>query len=395
MRYVFDTFVIDAAAREVTAGGARVPIEPKVLDVILHLIERRDRMVTKDELVEAVWQGRFISDAAISTAVSAARRALNDDGREQRYLRTVHGRGFRFVGSLVEVASEPRSAEPAAALRQEVRYCHSADGTRIAYAVAGSGPPLLKAANWLHHLEFDWESPVWRHVFEELASGHRLVRFDGRGMGLSDWNVQDFGFERSLDDLEAVVEAAGLERFALFGLSQGCSISIAYAARHPERVSRLILLGGYAQGWKHRGDPVGEVIRRAAVEMMRVGWGRDNPAVRQMFTGLYMPDAPPESQLWFSELQRRTASAENAAATLDAYGDADVTELLGAVRAPTLVIHARRDSGVPYEQGQLIAAGIPGARFATLETGNHILPATDPAWQRCATLIREFLAEGE
>ena len=129
--------------------------------------------------------------------------------------------------------------------------------------------------------------------------------------------------------------------------------------------------------------------------MMRVGWGRDNPAVRQMFTGLYMPDAPPESQLWFSELQRRTASAENAAATLDAYGDADVTGLLSAVRAPTLVIHARRDSGVPYEQGQLIAAGIPGARFATLETGNHILPATDPAWQRCASLIREFLAEGE
>jgi pimeloyl-ACP methyl ester carboxylesterase len=178
-------------------------------------------------------------------------------------------------------------------------------------------------------------------------------------MGLSDWNVQDFGFDRSFEDLEAVVEAAGIDRFALFGLPQGCSISIAYAARHPERVSRLILLDGYAQGWKHRGDPVGAVIRRAAVEMMRVGRERDNPAVRQMFTSLYMPDAPPESRLWFSELQRRTASADNVAVSLDAYGDADVTGLLDAVRAPTLVIRARRDSGVSYEQGHLIAAGIP------------------------------------
>lgn len=392
MRYVFDSFVIDAAARELSAAGTPVRVEPKVLDLILHLIEHRDRVVSKDELVGAIWQGRFISDAAISSAVSAARRALNDDGREQRYLRTMHGRGFRFVGSLVELEAKAGPDAPGA-LRQEIRFCRSADGTRIAYAVAGAGRPLLKAANWLHHLEFDWESPVWRHMFAELASRHRLVRFDGRGMGLSDWNARDFGFDRSVEDLEAVVEAAGLDRFSLFGLSQGCAMAVAYAVRHPDRVARLVLLGGYAQGWKHRGDPGGAVIRRAGIDMMRVGWGRDNPAVRQMFTTLYMPDAPPESQLWFSDLQRRTASAENAAATLDAYGDVDVTGLLAEVRAPTLVIHSRRDAGVPYEQGQMLAAGIPGARFATLDTANHILPATDPAWHDCARLIREFLAE--
>ena len=197
MRYVFDTFIIDAAKRELIAAGTPLRVESKVLDLLLHLIERRDRVVSKDELVNAVWQGRFISDAAISSGVAAARRALSDDGREQRYLRTAHGRGFRFVGSLVEVGSEAsKESEAQGPLRQQIRYCHSADGTRIAYATAGSGSTLLKAANWLHHLEFDWESPVWRHIFEELASNHRLVRYDGRGMGLSQWNVTDFSLER-------------------------------------------------------------------------------------------------------------------------------------------------------------------------------------------------------
>ena len=329
MRYVFDTFVIDAAKRELIAAGTPLRVEPKVLDLLLYLIERRDRVVSKDELVNAVWQGRFISDAAISSSVAAARRALSDDGREQRYLRTAHGRGFRFVGSLVEVGSEAsKESEAQGPLRQQIRYCHSADGTRIAYATAGSGSTLLKAANWLHHLEFDWESPVWRHVFEELASNHRLVRYDGRGMGLSQWNVTDFSLERQVEDLEAVVEAAGLERFALFGLSQGCAKSVVYAARHPERVSKLVLYGGYARGWKTRGDPAGAMLRHAAIDLIRVGWGQDNPAVRQMFTSLYMPNAPAESQVWFSDLQRKTTSAENAAAILDAHGDVDIGEVL-------------------------------------------------------------------
>lgn len=397
MRYVFDSFVIDAATRELVASGARVRVEPKVLDLLIHLIERRDRVVPKDELVEVVWRGRFISDAAISSAVSAARRALGDDGHEQRYVRTLHGRGFRFIGSLVEVGSGAAEGSAAqrdnAPLRQEIRYCHSADGTRIAYAIAGSGPPLVKAANWLHHLEFDWESPVWRHVFEELASTHRLLRYDGRGMGLSAWDVSDLSFERQLEDLETVIEQAGLKRFAMFGLSQGCAKSVVYAARHPERVTRLVLLGGYARGWKRRGDPEELVLRQATIEMIRVGWGRQNPAIRQMFTSLHMPDAPAESQRWFSDLQRKTTNSDNAAATLDIYGDVDIGHVLAQVKAPTLVIHARHDGAVPFEQGQELAAGIPGACFAVLDTTNHILPATDPAWGRCAHLIQEFLAE--
>lgn len=179
MKYVLGATVIDAAAREIIAGNTAVQVEPKVFDLILHLVEARDRVVTKDEVVAAVWQGRFISDAAISSAVSAARRALGDNGQEQRILRTVHGRGFRFIGRIVEIADQAESRASVVNqknIRQVIQYCRSIDGTRIAYAVAGSGPPLVKAANWLHHLEFDWESPVWRHYFAELASSNTLLR---------------------------------------------------------------------------------------------------------------------------------------------------------------------------------------------------------------------------
>lgn len=397
VRYVFDSFVIDASARELVAASVPVRVEPKVFDLLIHLIEGRDRVVSKEALVEAIWQGRFISDAAISSTVSAARRALGDDGQAQRYIRTVHGRGFRFVAPLVEVGSADgeaaRGGVEGGALRQEIRYCHSPDGTRIAYATAGSGPPLVKAANWLHHLDFDWESPVWRHIFQELASTHTLLRYDNRGMGLSAWDVSDFSFDRQVEDLETVVDRAGLDRFAMLGLSQGCPKSVVYAARHPDRVTRLVLYGGYARGWKRRDDRDMAVLRQAAIEMIRVGWGRDNPAVRQMLTSLYMPNAPAESQVWFSDLQRKTTNAQNAAATLDVHGDVDIRDVLPKVRVPTLVIHARHDGGVPFEQGQELAAGIPGARFAVLDTTNHILPATDPAWNRCARLIQEFLAE--
>jgi pimeloyl-ACP methyl ester carboxylesterase/DNA-binding winged helix-turn-helix (wHTH) protein len=396
MKYVFDNFTIDVSARELLASSDPVPVEPKVLDLLVRLIDLRDRVVTKEELVEAVWNGRIISDAAISSAISAARRAIGDDGQRQRYVKTMHGRGFRFVGPVVEINAElrgPGATSQPPRYEQEIRYCHSLDGTRIAYALAGTGPPLVKAANWLHHLEFDWESPVWRHFFEELTRTHRLLRYDGRGMGLSSWNVSDFGLERQVEDLAAVVDAAGFERFPLLGLSQGCSKAIVYAVRNPDRVTKLLLLGGYARGWKRRGDPDMSVLRKAAIEMIRVGWGRENPAVRQMFTSLYMPDAPAESQRWFSDLQRKTTSAENAALTLDFHGEIDILDLLGQVKVPTLVIHARHDGGVPFEQGQELAAGIPGARFAVLDTTNHILLATDPAWARCARLIQEFLAE--
>ncbi len=390
MRYSFDAYVLDVPGHELRRGTEPVPVEPKVFDLLLYLIENRARAIPKEEIVGAVWDGRAISDATLSSAVKAARKAVGDDGQRQHAVKTLHGHGFRFVSPVTEY--EPDSGgDPGTDVEQEIYFCHSTDGTRLAYAVAGSGPPLVKAANWLNHLEYDWESPLWRHFFQAMARRNRLVRFDARGNGLSDWDVCDYSLARQVEDLEAVVEADGLERFDLLGVSQGCAKAIAYAVRHPDRVRKMVLLGGYAVGWRQRNVNAPSFMGEATVEMIRKGWGQDNPAVRNMFTTVYLPDAPPESQRWFADLQKITAPGENAANILSAHGDTDVRPLLGQVTAQCLVIHSRNDAGVPYSEGQTLAAGIPGARFVTLETRNRILPLSDPAWSRAERAISAFL----
>ncbi len=289
--------------------------------------------------------------------------------------------------------SAAESSSPAAVLRQDIRFCKTDDGVRIAYASVGDGPPLVKTANWLNHLEYDWESPATSHFFHALARGRRLVRYDARGNGLSDWNVTDFSVDRQVKDLETVVAAAKLDRFPLFGLSQGCAIAVQYAALHPEKVTKLILFGGYARGWRVGGTP--ERIRQteAMVTLTRGGWGQDNPAFRQIFTSLFMPDAPPDTQHWFNELQRKTTSPENAASLIETLGDYDVSDHLAKVKAPTLVLHARGDLRVPLSFGRELAAGIPDARFQMLESNNHLMPENDPAWPVCWKAIDAFLAE--
>ena len=289
------------------------------------------------------------------------------------------------------IAAEDEPAGPV--LDQEIRFCQSADGTRIAYATVGKGPPLIKTANWLNHLDFDWESPVWRHVFHGLADGRRLIRYDARGNGLSDWDAEDFSLERQVEDLEAVVDSTGLDRFPLFGISQGCANSVAYAARHPERVSRLILIGGYARGWNRIGR--NDVVRQthAMMTLVGIGWGKDNPAFRQMFTSMFMPDAPPENQSWFNELQRISTTGKNAVRLMQANGDVDITDMLTDVRAPTLVMHCKNDMRIPFESGRELAIGIPGARFVSLDSRNHLPPETDPAWPVMLREINEFLSD--
>jgi len=273
---------------------------------------------------------------------------------------------------------------------QEIRFCTSSDGVGIAYTTVGEGPPLVKAANWLNHLEFDWQSPIWRHVFAELSSDHRLVRYDERGNGLSDWEVDDISFDAFVRDLEAVVDGLGLARFALLGISQGCSVSIAYAVRHPKRVSQLVLYGGYALGWAKRG-PKDKEQGNAMTELVRQGWGQDNPAFRQMFTSRMMPSATAEQMQWFNELQRITTSPENAVRLRLAMGEIDVVSLLPQVSTPTLVMHAREDAVAPFDGGRKMASMIPGARFVSLESANHLLIESEPAWPRFLAEARSFL----
>jgi pimeloyl-ACP methyl ester carboxylesterase/DNA-binding winged helix-turn-helix (wHTH) protein len=275
-------------------------------------------------------------------------------------------------------------------VEQTIRFATTSDGVKLAYAVSGSGPPLLKTANWLNHLEFDWQSPVWRHWFGLLSSHHRLYRYDVRGSGLSDWVDTHLSFDWQVRDLEHIADEAGLERFALLGISQGASVAIEYAARHPERVSHVVIHGGFAQGWARR-DLDSERTGRAQAELVRVGWGADTPAYRRMFAELFIPGASEEQIAWFTELQRRTTRPDVAAMIMESAGNIDVVERLRLVRAPTLVIHPRDDVIVPFDQGRVIAAGIPHSKFVTLDSSNHLLVETEPAWQRFQAVVGEFL----
>jgi DNA-binding winged helix-turn-helix (wHTH) protein len=241
---------IDAAAFILRRGGQPCPVEPQVLELLLYLARNPVRLITKDDLSQNVWGGRIVSDATLASRIRSARQAVGDDCQQQRIIRTVHGRGVRLAG---DAAESPSSASVVARgvnkdPKPDVHFCRAADDVSIAYSITGSGPPLVKAANWLNHLEFDWSSPIWQPLLTELGRDHQLVRYDGRGTGLSDWQVAEISFEAFVRDIETVVNALNIERFALLGISQGCASSIAYAVRNPERVTRLILIGGYAKG---------------------------------------------------------------------------------------------------------------------------------------------------
>jgi pimeloyl-ACP methyl ester carboxylesterase len=280
-------------------------------------------------------------------------------------------------------------------MEQTIRFCTTPDKVRIAYATVGQGYPLVKAANWLNHLEFDWQSPIWRPLLDELARDHFLVRYDERGNGLSDWDVDELSLDVFVSDLEAVIEASGVERFALLGISQGGPVSVAYAVRHPERVSHLILYGAYARGWNRRGEkPEVLEVRDAMQTLVRLGWGRNNPAFRQLFTSLYVPGATPEQAEWFTELQKISTSPENAVRLMTTLSNLDVSELLEKVRTPTLVLHRRDEAVVPFKEGRSLAAGIPGARLVTLPGQNHLVLPDEPAFEMLMAEIRAFLGTG-
>ena len=276
---------------------------------------------------------------------------------------------------------------------QEIRFCQTSDGVQLAYATVGDGPPIVKAPNWISHLEFEWESPVWRHWIVELSRNNRLIRYDERGNGLSDWDVDEISFDASLRDLETVVDAVGLDRFTLLGISQGCAVSIAYAIRHPERVNKLVLYGGFARGWKKRGNAAQLERYNALSALMKHGWGQENPAFRQLFTSLFIPGASPEQMAWFNDLQRMTTSPENAVRIRSVRGDTDITGLLPQVTAPTLVCHCLSDAMVPFAEGRYLAMKIPNARFVPLDSRNHLILEDEPAWPRFVYELRRFLEQ--
>ena len=273
---------------------------------------------------------------------------------------------------------------------QRIRYLRTPDAVQIAWAEAGTGPTLVKAANWLTHLEYDWDSPVWRHWIQFLSTRFRSIRYDERGCGMTDWRVGDLSFDRWVDDLDAVADAANARKFVLLGISQGAATCVAYAVRHPERVSRMVLYGGYVRGAAVRGTAEDAREFAALVDLARLGWGRDHAAFRRVFTSRFIPDANEQQIDWFSELCRKTTSPEIAGELLERRSRIDVTHLLDQVAVPTLVLHARNDVVVPLAEGRLIAARIPSAQFVELDSRNHILLEHEIAWQRFCAAVSEF-----
>lgn len=349
--------------------------------------------------------------ATLVRLLRAGGRAREAEEQFQRAQRRLEEFNVVRTGALRQAAQVPLQADagirtadaisplplaerhPGSALH-EVQFCRTTDDVRIAYAKVGNGPPLVWAAHWMSHLAFSWESPIWRHWTEEFAKDHAFVHYDERGNGLSDWGVSTFSVDAFVRDLEAVVDALGFDQFTLIGSSKGGPTAIAYAALHPERVSRLILYGTFAQGSRVRGDPAAVERHEATITLTQQGWAQDNPAYRQILTSLLLPDASVDEMGWFNDLQRISASAANAAALLRSLGDVNVVDYLPAIAAPTLVLHCRDDSSsAPFEQGRLIASRIPHAKFVALESRNHVLLPRDPAWSAFVSEVRKFLSE--
>jgi pimeloyl-ACP methyl ester carboxylesterase/DNA-binding CsgD family transcriptional regulator len=275
---------------------------------------------------------------------------------------------------------------------QQIRFCASRDGTRIAYATSGAGPPLVWAAFWVHHLKLDWDSPVWRPWLSMLTRRHTLVRYDLRGCGLSDREAVEFSFEKLVEDFEAVIEATGFDQFVLFGMAAGSAIGMTYAVRRPEQVSHLVLYGSQTHGRLTRGASPEQVEEaETRLKVIQLGWPNDTPAFGQFFTSLHMPDASAEQFRSFNDLVRRTTSPADAVALLRTFFQIDVREILSKIHCPTLVLHAREDSIIPFEKGRSVAGLIPGARFVPLESRNHLLLDTEPAWQQLVEAIDDFL----
>ena len=358
----------------------------------------------KDDLLTAIWGGRLVSDSAIAARINAARRALGDSGEQQHWIRTIARKGFRFVGdvsedvgsrSLTSGAKAPDQQAPNGISRdQEITFCRTKDGVDLAIASAGRGMPLVRPCRWFTHVEHEWHNPFRADLYHFLADRFRLIRYDGRCNGLSDWDVADVSFEALQHDLDTVVDALGLRSYALLGISQGSSLSIAHAVRYPERVSKMVLHGGYALGWSKRAPRRGLDVK-TFLTLMREGWGDEHSAFQKMLCTGMLPNASAEMIRWLAELQRAASSPENTVRLRGTFDEIDVIALLPEVSVPTLVMHCRHDNLVPFEEGRRIATLIPNAKFVSLESENHVPLPGEPAWQKFIAEMEAFLIQLE
>jgi pimeloyl-ACP methyl ester carboxylesterase/DNA-binding winged helix-turn-helix (wHTH) protein len=390
-KYLFGNYVLDVDERRLLRDNEEIRLRGKLFDTLCVLVENAGKLVRKDAFMESVWPDSVVEDNNLDYCISQLRKLLHP----AKYIETVPRHGYRFVAPVRNVARSTasnalvRDQSVSPLPRQDIRFSVTEDGVRLAWASTGEGPPLVKASNWLTHLDFEWGSPIWQHWWTELSKHHRVIRYDERGNGMSQRDVPDVSFDTWVRDLETVVDAAGLDHFSLLGISRGGAIAIAYAVKHPDRVSKLVLYGAFPAGLYHYGSPKELEARRALISLTRLGWGLHEQAFCRMFTNRFMPNSTPVHENWFDDLQRVSTSAENAARLMDVDCGIDVRGLLQQVQVPTLVMHCDRDQVVSPEHGRQLAAEIPDARYVSLPSANHLLLAEEPAWKM---LVQEFSA---
>lgn len=387
----FKDCTLDLDRRRLTRGSAEVHVEPQVFDLLAHMAQSGGAVVSKEALVEAVWNGLAVSDATIAARISAARAAVGDSGKEQGVLRTIPRRGLAFVAEIRDVSPAPKP--PDTRVRPpDVSYALSRDGTAVAWCGIGQGPPLLRIGHWLSHLELDSQSCIWGPLIARLARGRRLIRYDLRGTGLSDRDAPLTGIDDFVDDLLAVADAAELETFDVFAASQAVPVAIRFIARHPGRVRRMVLIGGYVEGRVFRPVAPGSVDEDTMLAMIRAGWGKAGSPFMQGFTTVFAPDATRAQRDELVRMQLSTASPETAIALRGVIDRFDVLEDLSTVDVPALIFHATGDAIHPISQGQKLAAHLKNAQFVRLEGGNHMMLPQDPAWHMVMDRTDAFLS---
>jgi pimeloyl-ACP methyl ester carboxylesterase len=389
-KYLFGNYLLDLDERTLLRDNEDIRLRGKLFDTLRVLVENAGKLVRKDAFMESVWPDSVVEDNNLDYCISQLRKLFHP----AKYIETVPRHGYRFVAKVTAPKPHGRliPLEPAVQSSsvpdQQIEFFTTSDGVRIAYNVAGQGPVLVRTIHWLNHLDFEWKTPLRRQWLSEIMQHNVLVRYDQRGSGLSDWNITDFSFERTVQDFEELVDAAGLEKFAILGGCQGAAVGIAYAVRHPERVTKLIINGTFANGWPAPGPGAQEHLE-AMLTLIRSGWGRDNPAFRQLWTTLFRPDVDAVEAAWLNELQRIASSPENAALMIAEFPNIRILDMLPKISCPTLVLHSRDDGAVPVQEGKLIAARIPGARFVELPSRSHMVAPGDAGWEQ---LVQEFSA---
>lgn len=392
MIFSFLDFELDSKNLHLTRRGEPVPVEPQVFDLLLLLVQNAGKLITKDRMMEVVWDGRIVSEATVSARINAARKAVGDDGTKQAVIRTVSRRGIELIVPVtIDRQAAPSTPEPSRPTQQTIRYAKSDDGTLIAYTSHGQGPKALYAGHFLSHLELEWASTPTRTVLNDISNGRTLVRYDIRGSGLSDNDPADMGIQKQVDDLAAVADAAGLDRFPLVAVLQSSITALHFAAQNPNRVSRLVLLHGYCDGRAVRNSDRAYPEEDPFFTLMRDGFKTGSAAFVKAWSALILPDSEATEVKEVHDILQAATSLEQVIKSRMAIDQFSAKDILSKVSVPTLIIQSRNNEIHPFSEGRKLAGGIKDAEFAVMESSDGMCVPSSPTYRQQIDVINEFL----